>query len=66
LNGRTPLEVIYDAIADVNRLDPSTPTEVPQSAEDVRKVFQQLDSFLMDPDHGLERVYETMRNRKVN
>lgn len=65
LAGRAPLEIVFDAIADVNRSDPSVATSVQHTPEDVRAVLTQLSSFLSDPDRGLERIYNVIRERKL-
>jgi hypothetical protein len=64
-SGRAPLVTIIDAIADVNRADPTMSTVVPHSAADARNVFDQLRSFLADNDRGLERLYNVIDSRKL-
>jgi hypothetical protein len=64
-SGRAPLVTIIDAIADVNRADPTKGTAVPHSAADARNVFDQLRSFLSDNDRGLERLYNVIGSRKL-
>jgi hypothetical protein len=61
----SPLEVIFDATADVNRLEPQKPTTVPLTAADDRKVFDRVQGFLLDEDRGIERLYKVIQNRKV-
>jgi hypothetical protein len=64
--GRSPIETIIDAIADVNRADPSQATTVPHNAADARNVFDNLRFFLFDQDRGLERLYNVIGSRKLN
>jgi hypothetical protein len=61
----SPLEVLFDATADVNRLEPQKPTTVPLTAADDRKVFDRVQGFLLDEDRGIERLYKVIQNRKV-
>lgn len=63
--GKSPLETLIDAIADVNRDTPQLETTVAHTPADNRKVFEQLKSFLSDQDRGLERLYNVIRERKV-
>jgi hypothetical protein len=63
--GRSPLETIIDAVADVNRADPTQPTTMPHSAADARNVFDNLRFFLFDQDRGLERLYKVIDSRKL-
>jgi hypothetical protein len=63
--GESPLETMFDATADVNRRDPYQPTTQPFSAGDNREVFNQVQSFLLDTDRGIERLYKVIQNRKV-
>jgi hypothetical protein len=65
LSGKSPLEVLIDLIADVNRLDPTKDTSVTLSAEDNQNVFVELLAFLSDPDVGLERLYQVIENREL-
>jgi hypothetical protein len=64
-SGRAPLEVIFDAIADVNRQDASQPTTLPFTFEDNRLVFKNLESFMSDKDRGLERLYTVINGRSL-
>jgi hypothetical protein len=63
--GRAPLETILDAIADVNRADPRTPSSEPLSAADHRQVLSRVQLFLSDRDRGLERLYDVIRGRAL-
>ena len=57
---QTPLEVILDAVADVNRQAPGTPGPV-QSA-DLGNAATELSEFFLDPQRGLEQFYAIVRN----
>jgi hypothetical protein len=63
---RSPLEVVFDAIADVNRVNPEKPTTEPFVAADNQKVFGNLQSFMSDPDRGLVRLYTVISGRDLN
>ncbi|WNG43087.1 hypothetical protein F0U60_02490 [Archangium minus] len=52
---RTPWEVLTEAVADVQRVVPGRPEA--RSAEDYQRITHELASFLLDPEHGLERFY---------
>jgi hypothetical protein len=58
--GETPLEVIVDTIADVNRAADSTSPEVLR-ASDYANVTSELEDFLLDPQRGLEQFYAIVR-----
>ena len=60
----TPLDILFDAAADVNRVDPNQPTTVPFRAVDNHAVFNQVQDFMLDVDRGLERLYLVIQNRK--
>jgi hypothetical protein len=51
----TPWEVLTKAVAEVQRVAPGR-TE-PRSAEDFQRIAREVASFLLDPEHGLERFY---------
>jgi len=59
--GETPLEVIVDTIADVNRASPSDTTDPLQSA-DYQNIATEVDEFMTDPERGLEQFYAVVRN----
>jgi hypothetical protein len=59
--GQTPLEVIIDVIADVNREDPTQPYEGTLAREDYASVSQNVVEFLTDKERGLEQFYEVIR-----
>jgi hypothetical protein len=56
----TPLEVILDAIADVNRAAPGTPTKL--AGTDYANMANELSEFLLDGTRGLEQFYAIVRN----
>jgi hypothetical protein len=60
--GRTPLEVIVDVIADVNRVAPELAPTTPKLDEgDYTNIASNVSDFLIDPEHGLEQFYEVIR-----
>lgn len=60
-NGQTPLEVIIDVIADVNRADPTQPYEGTLVKGDYSNVGDNVYDFLMNKERGLEQFYEVIR-----
>jgi hypothetical protein len=58
--GETPLEVILDTIADVNRAPDSTSSELLRAA-DYASISNELKSFFLDPQRGLEQFYAIVR-----
>ena len=52
---RTPWEVLTEAVADVQRVVPGHAEA--RSPEDYQRIGRELASFLLDPEHGLERFY---------
>jgi hypothetical protein len=56
----TPLEVIVDTIADVNRAPDSTSVEFLRPT-DYANVTGELEAFLLDPQRGLEQFYAIVR-----
>lgn len=61
-NGQTPLEVIIDVIADVNRVDPTAKYDGTLRQPDYANMSTNVVSFLTDPQNGLEQFYEVVRN----
>lgn len=59
--GQTPVEVVLDVIADVNRRDPREAYEGTLAREDYANVSQQVFEFLTDKQRGLEQFYEVVR-----
>ena len=58
----TPLEVILDVIAEVNRASPNEGGSL--HADDYRAVIGQTTDFILDEDHGLERLNLVVQNRQ--
>jgi hypothetical protein len=56
----TPLEVIIDAIADVNRASPGATTKL--LGGDYANMANELSEFLLDPERGLEQFYQIVRD----
>lgn len=59
--GQTPLEVIIDVIADVNRVDPTQPYEGTLEKSDYNNVSAEVFDFLMNKERGMEQFYEVIR-----
>lgn len=60
--GKTPLEVVIDTIAEVNRQDPTRPAEEKLSNADYRNISDNVSDFLLNKERGLEQFYEVVRN----
>ena len=56
---QTPLDVIIDVIADVNRIDPSQTSKLQPG--DYGAIASQVQDFLMNQQFGLEQLYEVVR-----
>jgi hypothetical protein len=65
IDSRAPMEVIFDAIAEVNRADPALPPQTPLTREDNRRIFDQLRQFMLDEERGLERLYRVVQGRSL-
>jgi hypothetical protein len=59
--GQSPLEVVIDVIADVNRIDPTQPYDGTLSKTDYGSVSENVVDFLMNKERGLEQFYEVIR-----
>jgi hypothetical protein len=59
--GQSPLEVIIDVIADVNRADPTQPYEGTLKQSDYASVSENVVDFLANKERGLEQFYEVIR-----
>lgn len=59
--GQTPLEVIIDVVADVNRVDPTQPYEGTLAKDDYLSVSENVIDFLTNKERGLEQFYEVIR-----
>lgn len=57
----TPLEDIIDVIAEVNRAEPNAGGSL--RAGDYREVMGQMTDFMLDEDHGLERLNALLQHR---
>jgi hypothetical protein len=67
-SARSPLEVIFDAVADVNRIDTAAPTAQSLTAEEDRQVFGNIKGFLFDTNgekRSLERLYSVIQSRTL-
>jgi hypothetical protein len=53
-----------DAIGDVNRADPSQTTSY--QAPDYGNIADNVSSFLLDPQSGIEQFYAIVRDGTVN
>jgi hypothetical protein len=60
-SGQTPLDVIIDVIADVNRSDPSQPYDGTLEQQDYASVGSNVVDFLTNKERGLEQFYEVIR-----
>ncbi|HJL20156.1 MAG TPA: hypothetical protein RMH99_31105 [Sandaracinaceae bacterium LLY-WYZ-13_1] len=58
----TPLETIIDVIAEVNRATPDEGGSL--RADDYRSVFGEVTDFMLDEEHGLERLNLVVQNRQ--
>ncbi len=59
----TPLEVLLDALAEVNRFDASADQDSPLTAEDYRLVFGTVRDFMTSETRGLEQFYKIIQER---
>ena len=59
--GQTPLEVVVDVIADVNRSDPTQKYEGTLDRADYSSVSANVVDFLVNKERGLEQFYEVIR-----
>jgi hypothetical protein len=59
--GQSPLEVIIDVVADVNRIDPTKPYDGTLAKEDYSSVSVNVVDFLTNKERGLEQFYEVIR-----
>ncbi len=62
--GETPLEVILDAIGAVNRATPGATG--PVQGTDLANTANEISSFVLDPQRGLEQFYAIVRNGTVH
>jgi hypothetical protein len=59
--GVTPLEVIVDTVADVNRATPSDEVD-PLASPDYSNIANELGEFLTDHQRGIEQFYAIVRD----
>jgi hypothetical protein len=64
--GESPLEILIDGAAEVNRQDPRQPSDRPLRVEDYRSVFEHVRDFLLDEDRGMERLYKVVQGRNLD
>jgi hypothetical protein len=57
----TAVEVLADAIADVNRADPSVPFTTQLDADDYGNIAAEISDFLENQQSGLEQVYAVIQ-----
>ena len=62
--GETPLEVIGDVIAEVNRVEPGTNASL--SAADYQNIFRETIGFMRDEHRGMERLFLLIENRTLH
>jgi hypothetical protein len=60
-DGRAPIQIFLEAIADVNRVDAESTG--PLSAGDYQQVFTAARDFLLDETRGLEQIYAIIQKR---
>lgn len=60
--GPTPLEIIMDTVAEVDRIDASMPT-APQLPTDYEAIFRATRDFLTSDTRGLEQIYTIVQKR---
>jgi hypothetical protein len=56
---RSPLDVLLDVIADVNRQDPTESSKL--TPDDYRKLAYEVEDFCANKERGLEQVYEVIK-----
>jgi hypothetical protein len=61
--GLTPIEVIVNAVADINRDDATQTT--PLTAADYRTVFRTVKEFFTSRTRGFEQLYHIVQNRPL-
>jgi hypothetical protein len=64
-DGETPLEIILDTIAEVNRAAPGKDLGSSLKADDLRAVLRESRDFLQSERHGLERLYDIIQAREL-
>jgi hypothetical protein len=61
--GLSPIETFMDVIAEVHRVDPTSPTD-PMSPTDYAAVMRVMEDFMLSETRGLEQIYTIVRKRK--
>jgi hypothetical protein len=59
--GQSPIQVILDVAADVNRVDPTQPYGGTLAQSDYANVSDNVVDFLTNKEHGLEQFYAVIR-----
>jgi hypothetical protein len=59
LRGQTPLQIIVDSIADVNRATPLSPSQL--APTDYQSIAANVSDFMSSPTSGLEQFYAVVR-----
>ena len=59
----SPVEIIMDTIADVNRIDASSGPKAPLSTDDYKAIMTTMKGFMSDETRGLEQFYTIIKNR---
>lgn len=60
--GLSPLEVVMDAIAEVNRVDSAAGVD-PLTSDDYKVIMSTVQGFMADNTRGLEQFYTILKNR---
>ncbi|MDB4974147.1 MAG: hypothetical protein JWN48_2488 [Myxococcaceae bacterium] len=66
IEGESPIEQLFDAVAQINRTDASAPDNTPMAADDLRSTLRRMSEFLKDKDRGLERIYSVIKARNLD
>jgi len=65
-DGQSPIELLIDVVADVNRVDPTQPYEGLLQKTDYTNVSAEVVDFLVNKERGLEQFYEAVRRGTSN
>lgn len=60
----TPLEVLVDVAADVNKVDPQSPIDK-LTNDDYKSIADNVNDFLVNKERGLEQLYEVIRQSTI-
>ena len=58
---QVPLDIFWDSIAGVCRIDPSK--TAPRDRADFKEILTDVSAFIYDEDRGLERLFQIVQNR---